>query len=91
VTVDVGELVLVAVSVGVILGVGLSVIVGVSDGSGVSEGSGVFVATVGMFNARGVFMARVARKFSTIPSRYEARWIISGSMPNAGRTMKVKL
>lgn len=58
---------------GVNVAVGVSVIVGVIDGVNVSVGRGVFVATVGMFNASGVLMARVARKFSTMPSRYEAR------------------
>lgn len=77
--------------VGVKVEVGVSVTVGVRLGVNVSVGTGVLVATVGMFNPSGVLMARVARKFSTMPSRYEARWIMSGSMPNTGKTMKVKL
>ena len=57
------------VGVNVEVGVGVSVAVDVIDGVNVSVGTGVFVATVGIFKGRGVLMARVARKFSTIPSR----------------------
>lgn len=57
------------VGVKVDVGVGVSVIVGVIDGVKVSVGGGVFVGTVGMFNGTGELMARVARKFSTMPSR----------------------
>jgi hypothetical protein len=44
-----------------------------------------------MVNGIGVLMAREARKRSTMPWRYEARWIISGSMPKIGSTMNLKL
>jgi len=59
----------VGVEVAVEVAVGVSVTVGVIEGVNVSVGKGVLVATVGMFNPSGVLMARVARKFSTIPSR----------------------
>ena len=77
---------------GVLVGVsvGVPVSVGVSLGPGVSLGRGVLGMAVGILNGRGVLMARVARNCSTMPWRKEARWIMSGSMPKAGRTIKVK-
>lgn len=63
----------VGVGVGVYVIVGVSVSVGVIDGVNVSVGRGVLVGTVGMAMLNGVLMARTARKFSTMPSRYEAR------------------
>lgn len=51
----------------------------------------MFVGTVGILSGRGVLMARVARNCSTIPSRYDAKWIMDGSIPKRGRTMKEKL
>lgn len=80
-----GVFVVVGVLVGVLVIVGDGVIVGVRVGVRVSVGVGVNVivgesvnvkvgdGTVGMFNGRGVLIARVARNCSTIPSRYEAR------------------
>lgn len=87
----VGVIVGVRVGVEVNVGVGVCVTVGVKVGVNVSVGKDVLVATVGIFKASGVLIARVARNNSTIPSRYDARWIIEGSMPKMGRTMKVKL
>lgn len=51
----------------------------------------MFVGTVGILSGRGVLIARVARNCSTMPSRYEAKWIMDGSIPKSGRTMNVKL
>lgn len=61
------------VGVGVYVTVGVNVSVGVIDGVNVSVGGGVLVGTVGIAMLSGVLMARTARKFSTMPSRYEAR------------------
>lgn len=81
----------VSVFVGVRVGTGVLVAVGVKVKVGVKVMVGVFVGTVGPINGSGVLMARTARNCSTIPSRYEARWIMEGCMPKAGRTIKVKL
>lgn len=88
------------VTVGVFVGVEVAVEVGVTVTVGVSVGRGVFVM-VGVFvgvkgievtsHPSGVLMARTARKDSTYPMRYEARWIMEGSTPKAGMTMNRKL
>jgi hypothetical protein len=88
--VDVG----VFVCVGVRVGVGVKVGVGVSVAVGVSVGGRVLVAVGGMEvidQPSGVLMARTARNVSTIPWRYDARWIMEGSIPKISMTMKVKL
>lgn len=74
--------------------VGVIVTVGVSVGSGVFVMVGVFVGVGGIdvtSHPSGVLMARTARKDSTYPMRYEARWIMDGSTPKAGITMNLKL
>ena len=96
-----GVLVGVLVMVGVFVLVGVLVTVGVLDGVfvgrgvfvevRVSVGSGVFGIAVGILKGNGVLMARVARNCSTIPWRKDAKWIMDGSIPKIGRTMKVKL
>lgn len=88
VNVGVGVLVGVGVSVGVSVGVGVSVTVDVA------VAGGVLVDVGGMEvidQPRGVLMARTARNDSTYPWRYDARWIMEGSMPKTSMTMKVKL
>lgn len=49
------------------------------------------MGTVGILRGRGVLMARVARNCSTMPSRYDAKWIMEGSIPKSGKTMNEKL
>jgi hypothetical protein len=80
--VTVGVLVTVAVRVGVELAVPVGL--GVPDGSGVTDGIGVLLAvevggagvSLGCSPSPGWTIEREVRKVSTIPSRYETRWII---------------
>jgi hypothetical protein len=95
--VAVAVLVTVAVLVGVSEGVYVSVIVGVSVGVLVSVGvfEGVFDGTTnppppGLGLATG-FTIFAIRKDSFTPARYDAMWIISGSILKIGSTIKVKL
>lgn len=90
----VGVIVGVLVEVEVTVDVGVLVTVGVSVGKGVLVMVGVFVGVGGIevtSHPSGVLIARTARKDSTYPMRYDARWIMDGSTPKAGMTMNRKL